>query len=160
MYLYCNYNIFLSHLYFIIKVIILEITFYISLIFNISYCRPPFRHGSLFLYLFLQITFSAKCHYPGGPRVTSLVTIRNQPRFLKLQKEWDRKGGGRKGGRKRWLQKECGRKKDGCSRDRWEANPESLGGFGRKERRVQLGKMRGKSEIQRRGRKKEERSLA
>ena len=35
-YLYYNYNIFLSYLYFIIKVIILEITFYASLILNIK----------------------------------------------------------------------------------------------------------------------------
>ena len=67
-------------------------------------CRPPFRHGSLFLYLFLQIIFLARCHYPSGPRVTFLVAIRNQPRFLKLQEEWDRKGGCREVRQKRWLQ--------------------------------------------------------
>ena len=60
-------------------------------------CRPLFRHGSHFLYLFFQITFLARCRYPNGPRVASLVAIRNQPRLLKLQKEWDKKGGGRKG---------------------------------------------------------------
>ena len=81
--------------------------------------RPTFRHESLFLYLFLQITFLARCHYPSGPRVTSLVAIRNQPHFLKqkrwMQKGWSRekvvvegveqrKGGcNRSGAEKRWL---------------------------------------------------------
>ena len=55
-------------------------------------CRPPFRHGSLFLYLFLQITFLTRCHYPSGPHVASLVAMRHQPRFLKLQKDWTEKG--------------------------------------------------------------------
>ena len=54
-------------------------------------CRPPFRHESFFLYLFLQIAFLARCHYPSGPRVTFLVAIRNQPRFLKLQKDGRKK---------------------------------------------------------------------
>ena len=68
-----------------------------------------------------------KCHYPNGPRVTSLVVIRNQPRFLKLQKEWDRKGGGRKGGRKggcREARQKMWQKKGGCSRDHWEGKSE------------------------------------
>ena len=51
---------------------------------------------------FFSICF---CRSHFQPCVTSLVVIRNQPRFLKLQKEWDRKGGSRKGG-----------KKGGCSR--------------------------------------------
>ena len=95
-----------------------------------SWCRPPFRHESLFLYLFLQIKFLARCHYPNEPRVTSLVAIRNQSRFLKLQQDFDTwrnflEGGpaGRQGARmrekKRWLQKEWGRK-GGCRRSRAE----------------------------------------
>ena len=48
------------------------------------FVEPHFGHGSPFLYLFLQITFLARCHYPSGPRVTSLVAIRNQPCFLRL----------------------------------------------------------------------------
>ncbi|RVW21781.1 Disease resistance protein RPS5 [Vitis vinifera] len=57
-----------------------------------------------------------RCHYPSGPRVTSLAAMRNQPRFLKLQKEWGRKGScGRRPTekvategvkQKRWRQKE------------------------------------------------------
>ena len=87
-------------------------------------CRPPFRHGSLFfLYLFLWITFLARCHYPSRPHVTSLVAIRNQPRFLKLQQDFDTwrnflEGGpvGRQGA---WMrEKERGLQKGWC-RKRW-----------------------------------------
>ena len=60
--------------------------------FLLHVCRPPFRHGSLFHYLFQQITCLARCRYPSGPRVASLVVIRNRPRFLWLQKDWTEKG--------------------------------------------------------------------
>ncbi|RVW86518.1 hypothetical protein CK203_042223 [Vitis vinifera] len=59
-------------------------------------CRPPFRHGSLFLYLFLQITFLASRTLTRGG--TFWREVSQAIRWL--QKEWDRKGG--------------------CNRDRWE----------------------------------------
>ena len=103
-------------------------------------CRPPFRHGSPFLYLFLQITFLARCYHPSGLRVTSLVPIRNQPRFLKLQKEWDRKGGGRK----------CG-KKGGCRRSEAEKVA---------EKKVAAAEIVGKANPEKKRRRKREESLS
>ena len=87
--------------------------------------------GHLFFYLFLQTTFLARCHYPSGPRVGSLVAIRNQPRFLKPQKEWDRKGDDRKGGRK-----------GGYSRGRWEGKSGIQRRFAKREKKKKQEGMR------------------
>ena len=81
--------------------------------------------GHFFLYLFLQITFLARCHYPSGPRVTSLVAIRNQPRFLKLQKEWDRKGGGRRSEAEKVAAEGVGQKKVVAAKIVGKANPKN-----------------------------------
>ena len=58
-----------------------------------------------------------KCHHLAWPRVTSLVAIRNQPCFLKLQ-EADRKGGCRKKKADKKVTAEgVQQKKGGCSRE-------------------------------------------
>ncbi|RVW73209.1 hypothetical protein CK203_057353 [Vitis vinifera] len=75
----------------------------------------------------------AKCHPLSRPRVTSLVAIRNQPRFLKLQKEVGRKGGyrgaktekvaaGGIGQTEKWPQKEFSRKKVAAAENVGKAN--------------------------------------
>ena len=95
---------------------------------------PHLGMGRFSLFVFADHVFLARCHYPSGPRVTSLVAIKNQPRFLKLQKEADRKGGcrrsetgkvaaGRKRQTKRWLQKEFSRKKVAAVENVGKANP-------------------------------------
>ena len=73
------------------------------------------------------------CHPLSRPRVTSLVAIRNPPRFLKLQKEVGRKGGyrgaktekvaaGGIGQTEKWPQKEFSRKKVAAAENVGKAN--------------------------------------
>ena len=76
----------------------------------------------------MSLSRRTTCRYPDGPRVTSLVAIRNQPRFLKLQKEWDKEGGGRKGGCKRSKAEKVAEKVVATGIV-GKANPEGLGVF-------------------------------
>ena len=90
-------------------------------------CRPPFRHGSLFLYLFLQITFFSQVSL--SQRATCRILSSHKESTLLFEAV---EGVGQKRWRpKRWQKRQlqggetgkCG-KKGGYSRDRWEDKSE------------------------------------
>ena len=82
------------------------------------------------------------------------MAIRNQPRFLKPQKEWDRKGGDRKSGRKGSCKeaRQKGGRKGGCSRGRWEGKSGIQRRFAKREKKKKQEGMR----FQENGRKPKE----